>query len=185
MKRLFSIISVLLIAATTVMAQEGAKRYGVKSATVKMETEMMGQKIATTSWFENYGTLEASVTDMGMMKVTTILKDGKTWMVNEAARQVQEMPAQEEQMNYLNLTDEVVEKYSIKEDGTETVAGKECIKYSMKTSQMGQTVNVTVSVWNGYPMKTVSSSMGNSVTVTVIEFTEGPVDAAHFEIPKY
>ena len=92
MNRLFSIISVLLIAATTVMAQEGAKRYGVKSATVKMETEMIGQKIVTTSWFENYGNLEASVTDMGMMKVTTILKDGKTWVVNEAARQVQEMP---------------------------------------------------------------------------------------------
>ena len=185
MKHLFTIIAVLLVAATTVMAQDGARKYGVKSAAVKIETEMMGQKILTTSWFDNYGALEASVSDMGVMKVATILKDGKTWMVNEAARQVQEMPAQEGQVNYLNLTDEIVAKYSIKDEGKETVAGKECTKYSMKISQMGQTVDVSVSVWNGYPMKTISSAMGSSVTATVTEFVEGPVDPAHFDVPQY
>lgn len=55
----------------------------------------------------------------------------------------------------------------------------------MKVSQMGQSVDITVCVWNGYPMKTVSAAMGNSVTATVTEIEEGPVDATHFVIPKY
>ena len=42
-------------------------------------------------------------------------------MVNETAKQVQEMPVQEDQVNYLDLNDEIVAKYNIKKEGTETV----------------------------------------------------------------
>lgn len=165
-------------------AQDGAKRYGVKSGIVKATSEVMGQKVDVTSYFDDYGAKEVSITKMGGMDITTISRDGKYWMVNAAAKMVQEIPVQE-QVNYLNLTDEIVAKYKIKETGKETVAGKECTCYSLEISQMGQTAKMKVSVWNGYPMKSVTSAMGMDVTATITEFTEGPVDAALFEVPKF
>ena len=175
MKRLFVFVAALLMAAVMMTAQDGARKYGVKSGTAKVETEMMGQKVEITSWFDDYGALEA----------TTISKDGKSWMVNPAMKMVQEVPAQQEQVNFMNLTDEIVAKYKIKEIGKETVAGKECVQYSLEVEQMGQTVKMKVSVWKGYSMKSVSSVMGMDITATVTEFTECDVDPSHFEIPVF
>lgn len=118
------------------------------------------------------------------MEISTILRDGKTYMVNHSAKQVQEMPAQES-INYLDLTDEVIAKYKIKEVGNDVVAGKECVKYTLELSQMGQTAKLTVSVWNGIPMKTVTSAGGMDVTATVTELTEEEVDASAFEVPSF
>jgi hypothetical protein len=95
------------------------------------------------------------------------------------------MPMQQQSVNYLNLTDEVIAKNKIKEVGKETVAGKECTKYTLEISQMGQTAKATVSVWNGIPMKTDIDAGGFNIVTKVVEVNEGPVDAALFEIPKF
>ena len=113
MKRLFVVIATLLMAAVMMTAQDGARKYGVKSGTAKVETEMMGQKVEITSWFDDYGALEATLTKMGGMEATTISKDGKSWMVNPAMKMVQEVPAQQEQVNFMNLTDELIAKYKL------------------------------------------------------------------------
>ena len=118
------------------------------------------------------------------MEVMTIARDGKTYVVIPSAKQVREIPAQES-VNYLNLTDDVVEKYKIKEIGKDVVAGKDCIKFSMEVSQMGQTAKLTVSVWEGFAMKTISSAMGVVITAVVTEFKEGDVDPSLFEIPAF
>ena len=94
------------------------------------------------------------------------------------------MPVQES-VNYLDLTDEVVAKYKIKEVGNETVVGKECVKYTMEVSQMGQTAHITVSVWQGIPMKTVTSVSGTDVAATITEIVEEPVDASLFTVPSF
>ena len=65
------------------------------------------------------------------------------------------------------------------------MAGKECVKYTLELSQMGQTAKLTVSVWNGIPMKTVTSAGGMDVTATVTELTEEEVDASAFEVPSF
>ena len=185
MKRLFVFVAALLMAAVMMTAQDGARKYGVKSGTAKVETEMMGQKVEITSWFDDYGALEATLTKMGGMEATTISKDGKSWMVNPAMKMVQEVPAQQEQVNFMNLTDEIIAKYKIMEIGKETVAGKDCVQYSLEVEQMGQTVKMKVSVWKGYSMKSVSSVMGMDIAATVTEFTECDVDPSHFEIPVF
>lgn len=118
------------------------------------------------------------------MEITQIVRDGKTYMVNHSAKKVQEMPTQES-INYLNMDEATIAKYKIVEDGKETVAGKECTRYKMEVSQMGQTAKLTVSVWQGFPMKTVTSTMGMDITATIIEVTECEVDASLFEIPSF
>ena len=183
MKRIFTLCAVLLVAVTA-MAQEGAKVYGIKSGSYKTEMDMMGQTITNTTYFDDYGALQATEMNMMGMEMLQITKDGKTYLVNKGEKSVQEMPAQQS-INYLNLTDEVVAKNKIKETGKETVADKECTVYTAEISQMGQTAKATVSVWNGIAMKSVIDMGGFSMTTKVVEVKEGPVDAAKFEIPKF
>ena len=184
MKKILSLCAVLLVAATA-MAQDGAKEYGLKSGSFKTEMDMMGQTISQTTYFDDYGAKQSTSMSMMGMEMTQIVKDGKNYLVNKAEKSVQEMPMQQQSVNYLNLTDEVIAKNKIKEVGNETVAGKECTKYTLEISQMGQTAKATVSVWNGIPMKTDIDAGGFNIVTKVVEVKEGPVDAALFEIPKF
>ena len=184
MKKFFSLCAVLLVAVAA-MAQNGTKYYGIKSGTIKIEMDMMGQTIPSTIYFDDYGAKQATSISMMGMEMTQINKDGKMYLVNKGEKSVQEMPQQQEQINYLNLTDEIKAKYKIKEVGKETVAGKECTTYTVEVSQMGQTVKTTVSVWNGIAMKTTADAGGFSMSQKVTEVKEAPVDAAIFEIPKF
>ena len=181
MKRIFSFCAVLLVAVTA-MAQNG--RYGIKSGSYKTSMDMMGNAIEQTVYFDDFGAKEATTMNMMGMEMTQITKDGTMYLVNKGEKSVQEMPGRES-VNFLNLTDEVIAKNKIKEAGKEIVAGKECTIYNLEGSQMGQTVKMTVSVWNGFPMKTVINSDFGAFTTTVTEINEGPVDAAIFEVPKF
>ena len=180
MKKIFAFCAVLLVAATAF----GQNRYGIKSGSYKTEMDMMGQTITNTTYFDDYGAKEVTSMNMMGMEMTTLMKDGKTYMINKGEKSVQEMPARES-INYLNLTDEVVAKNKIKETGKETVSGKECTVYTAEISQMGQTAKATVSVWNGFAMKSVIDAGGFAISQKIVEITEGPVDAALFEVPKF
>ena len=181
MKKILSICAVLLVAVTAM----GQNRYGIKSGSYKTEMDMMGQTITNTTYFDDYGAKEVTSMSMMGMEMTQLQKDGTMYIINKGEKSVQEMPQQQEQINYLNLTDEIKAKYKIKEVGKETVAGKECTTYTVEVSQMGQTVKTTVSVWNGIAMKTTADMGGFSMSQKVTEVKEGPVDAAIFEIPKF
>ena len=186
MKRILTICAVLLVAVTA-MAQ-GARTYGIKSGEYKTEMDMMGQKVVATVWFDDYGAKQLTKTKTSMMGMVldmgSLNLDGKTYMINYADKQVQEMPTQES-INYMDLNEEVVAKYKIVMDGVEEVAGKECLVMTAEINQMGQTAKVKASVWEGIPMKTVTSSMGMTITTTVTELKEGPVDASLFVLPEY
>jgi len=184
MKRFITFFAVLLMTAFVTMAQDATKRYGIKSGKITTVTEMLGQKIESPSWFDDYGARIVSKASANGMEITQIVRDGKTYMVNHSAKQVQEMPTQES-INYLNMDEATIAKYKIVEDGKETVAGKECTRYKMEVSQMGQTAKLTVSVWQGFPMKTVTSTMGMDITATITEVTECEVEASLFEIPSF
>ena len=180
MKRILSICAVLLVAVTAM----GQNRYGIKSGSYKTEMDMMGQTITNTTYFDDYGAKEVTAMNMMGMEMTQLMKDGTMYFINKGEKSVQEMPGRES-INYLDLTDEVIAKNKIKETGKETVAGKECTVYTAEISQMGQTAKATVSVWNGIAMKSVIDAGGFGITQKVVEVTEGPVDAALFEVPKF
>ena len=184
-------LTLALMLALTIgaMAQE-TKKYDIKSGIVKATTTVMGQATEAVQYFDNYGAIETSKTKVsipgaGEMEVATITKDGKTYIVNYTNKQVQEVPAQES-INYLALSDELIAKYKIKEIGKETVAGKECVKYSEEISQMGQTFNATVSVWKGIPMKSVIAAGGMEIVTEVTEISENAfILPQTFEIPAF
>ena len=187
MKRFLTLCAVLLVAATA-LAQEAPKRFGIKSGEFKSQTDMMGQIVEATTCFDDYGALQYSRTKMSMMGMDvdmgTLQRDGKTYMINYGEKTVQETPVQES-INYLDLNEKAVAKYKVKEIGQDVVAGKECTVYSLEISQMGQTAKTKAYVWNGIPMKTVTETMGMSLTSTIVDVKEGPVDASLFEVPKF
>ena len=175
----------LLIATTMLMAQNGTKKYGIKSGTISMVSEVMGQKIESTSYFDDYGNLEASNTKTFGMEIATLSRDGKMYMVNKAAKQVEES-SNPISINFLDLSEATISKYKIKRIGSETVAGKDCVKYTAEITQMGQTVKATYSVWRGICMKSVvDTEAGLTATSRVISVVEGKVDPSLFIVPTF
>ena len=115
MKRIFTLCAVLLVAVTA-MAQDGAKRYGIKSGEFETEMDMMGQKIASTTYFDDYGAKQYARTKMEMMGMSidmgTLQLGNKTYQINYGDKTVQEMPTQES-INYLNLNDATAKKFKV------------------------------------------------------------------------
>ena len=192
MKRIFTLCAALLVAVAA-LAQE-APKFGIKSGEITTETDLMGQVMSATTYFDNYGNLQYSRTKMSMMGMDidmgTLQRDGKTYMINYGDKTVQDgmpggMGGGRQEINYLNLTDEVIAKNKIKEVGEEEVSGKPCKVYTTEISQMGQTVEVKVYVWEGIPMKTVTNAMGMEIVAKVTEVKECEVDASLFEVPKF
>lgn len=182
MKKYMTVVAALLVAVVA-MGQTPAKRYGVKSGTVKVVTTMM-EPVESITYFDDYGAKEVTEMNMMGMKMTQLTIGDKMYIINADEKQVQEMPGRDN-INYLNLTPEVIKKYNVKEVGKEKVAGKDCIKYTAEIEQMGQKAQVSVSVWNGYAMKSNIDMGGFGISTEVVEFKEGPVDAKLFEIPKF
>ena len=187
-KKFLTLILLLATAAGVAMAQDG-QRYGIKSGILTQKSEM-GE---TTVYFDNFGALEAQKMKMNFMgneMVMTILrKDGKTYMINESEKQVQEMPGGGmggNDINFLKLTDAVKSANKIKEAGKETILGRECTKYTMESSQMGMSMSQTVWVWQGITLKSLTDggqfTFGNEA-VKLEENVEIP--ASTFEIPKF
>ncbi len=184
MKRLLTLCIVLTTMSAVLWGQEATKKYGVKSGFAKAETTMMGQKIVSSSWFDEYGAKEVTKTEMNGMEITSLVRDGKTYAIVPSMKQIQEVPAQES-INYMELTEAIMKKYKMQEVGKETLLGKECTTYSLEVNEMGQTAKMKVSIWQGYAMKAVTEAMGTTINVVVTEFNEGPVDASLFEVPKF
>lgn len=193
MKAKYLLLSLLLLVPFFASAQDVAqpvKKYGFKSAIVKSTTDMMGQVIEMTGYIEEYGALECQkvsidLPGMGSVETAVINKDGKAWTVNYTMKQVEETTP-EEQVNFLELSDEDVEKYKIKEIGKEVLLGKECIKYSVENEVQGLKANLTVWAYKGFPMKTETEVQGFKIVFKVTDFQEDAMVLPQiFDVPEF
>lgn len=184
MKR-FALIAALVAVCAGVQAQE--KTYEVKSGIVTMEMDMMGNTIVQEICFDDYGAKKATITNFGGNKMRMLVIDGSNVMVNDAEKTATRMPmmGQEETVNFLNLDEKTIRKYKVKELGTETVAGKECKKYSITVFMMGQPQKQTVWVYKGITLKSsASSSFGEMVQVATKVQEDVEMPASTFTLPE-
>ena len=172
--------------------------YGVKSGVITMSMDMMGNEMITETYFDDYGLKTAQVSEGGFMggegKTRTITdKDGAQIRINDAEKTATKFPAggmgmgmggNRPQINWNNLTDQVKKDNNIKELGKETIAGKECTKYSMTTEGFQGPQEQTVWIYKGIQLKN-EMNMGDFGTFgsTCKKFEEKAVDAAMFEVP--
>ena len=169
-KLFFATMSLFL--AFTLSAQEA--RYEIKSGILKRSMDMMGQKIESTVYFDDYGKVESSTMSNPMMggEMLMISKDDETIMVNLQEKQAFRIQMNQNPVNFLNLTQAAKDANKVKELGEEDVAGKKCKKYSYETSQRGQANTVTAWVWKGIMLKQVASANGMDMTIEVTDIQE-------------
>ncbi|MEI6062290.1 MAG: hypothetical protein WCR72_16425, partial [Bacteroidota bacterium] len=126
--------------------------YGEKSGIVTYKPmDMMGVKVTQTLYFEDYGkkemretVIEGNMTGMEMRQHTIDIRDGnvtyhyelenKSGGQDRASKNAYKStisPEMFEQMNISSLSDKMKVKFSFKDEGKETVAGLEGIKYSI------------------------------------------------------
>ena len=174
--------------------------YGVKSGVYTMSMAFGDNEMVTEYYFDNYGLKTAQVSEggFGMMgggqqgKTRTITdKDGSQIQINDEAKTATKMPSfggmgfggGRAQINWNKLTDEVKKANNIKELGKETIAGKECTKYSMTTEGFQGPQEQTVWIYKGIQLKNEMSSDFGTIGATCKKFEEKDVPASMFEVP--
>ncbi len=200
-KMLFAAALVLAAISLNVNAQAPADApYGVKSGVIVTSMDMMGNEMVTETYFDNYGLLTATVSEGGgfMMgggegKTRQITVDGVQYRVNDEAKTATKMPdfgggmgfgGGRPQINWNKLTDQVMKDNGIKELGKETIAGKECTKYSMTMDMMGQSMEQIVWIYKGIQLQNSMSTEMGDFGQTCKKFEEKDIEASMFQLPK-
>ena len=164
-------------------------------------------------YFDDYGKKTARISVYGDNITRTISVGDSTYTINEKENTATVMPifgggsrsgrsggmggfgggfgmggAQIGQLgtiDWLNLDKKTIRRNKIKELGEEVVAGVTCKKYSMSPSnQMGFTQNITICVYEGIPLSTVTESDWSTTSQTAQNFIAEDVDPAFFVLPK-
>jgi hypothetical protein len=189
-----NVITVWLLssAMTIPMAAQDTARYELKSAVIQKEITTMGQKFNATWYIDDSGKNES--VDMtvknGMAQgvdkhVRTLMRSDTAITVDMDMKVGNRMPLPEKPVNYLQLTPEIREKYKFQEAGEEEIAGKNCRKYTLEVTQMGQAFHLKTWVWKGLVLK--SETSGNGMTFAIETATEvqenEAVPADAFSIP--
>ena len=200
MKKMF-LAAALMAVVSLANAQAPANApYGVKSGVYTMSMAFGDNEMITEYYFDNYGLKTAQVQEGGGMmgmgqegKTRTITdKDGATIRINDEAKTATKFPAGgpmggfgggRAQINWNNLTDQVKKDNNIKELGKETIAGKECTKYSMTTEGFQGPQEQTVWIYKGIQLKNEMSSDFGTFGATCKKFEEKEVPASMFEVP--
>lgn len=176
--------------------------YGEKSGIVTYKPmDMMGVKVTQTLYFDDYGQkemretmVEGNMNGMEMRQHTIDLRDGKTMyhyeLENKAAGQdratknvyksvlTAEML---ESMNIGSLTPKMKARLGYKEEGKETVAGLEGIKYSVAPDTANPSNRVTAVQYKNIQLKI---SMGQMEIVAEKADFDVNVPADKFKIPE-
>ena len=200
MKKMFLAAALMAVVSLANAPAPADAPYGVKSGVYTMSMAFGDNEMVTEYYFDNYGLKTAQVSEggFGMMgggqqgKTRTITdKDGSQIQINDEAKTATKMPSfggmgfggGRAQINWNKLTDEVKKANNIKELGKETIAGKECTKYSMTTEGFQGPQEQTVWIYKGIQLKNEMSSDFGTFGATCKKFEEKDVPASMFEVP--
>lgn len=183
MKQRLLMALAFLMTVGIMQAQE--KTYNNKSGILKTKVTTMGMEIPSTSYWDDYGMKAVGLADQGGAQVRTIVKDDVQYLIIENTGKGVKQALPSKPINYLNLTDEVIDQYQILQlDEKKTILGHECIGYNMIMEVQEQKVNVTVWVWEGIALKMDQEVEGQKIEMeaTSLEL-DVPVDEKLFIIP--
>lgn len=170
----------------TVSEQESSspilnQRYGIKSGVIHYIAPMnTNQEL----YFDDYGAKELFITsiDLGIAKTKNFeyRMDGFTYSYEEGKTEGQKRKWITSDMDYSKADIKTLERYKVKDLGTETISGKECKKYS---AEFGGAPIFTWS-WKNIMVKTITPMGGNDFVIEATKIQETTVDPQMFELPK-
>lgn len=156
-------------------------RYGIKSGLIHYIAPMnTNQQL----YFDDYGAKELFITsvDLGIAKSKNIelRMNGYAYSYEEGKTEGQKRKWITNDMDYSKADVKTLERYKVKDLGTETIDGKECKKYS---AEFGGAPIFTWS-WNNIMVKTITKMNGNDFTIEAVKIQETSVDPKMFELPQ-
>ena len=173
--------------------KEAVTNDGLKSAIYETETEMPGG-MGTTSTkitFDDYGKkskteIKSSMSFGGKSmntSSTSLMADGYVYSWQTGAKTGTKFKLDKSKFdpsNMADITDEMKKKLNYKDEGTETVNGKECKVASYTTEQM----KGKMWMWKQVPVKMEMSMMGKVMTSNLKNLEENPsLPSGTFDVP--
>lgn len=164
-------------------------KYAIKSGIVEYKTQMMGMDMKQVLTFDDYGKKEMTemIAEMMGTKIHTITlrKDGFIYSYDIVKKTGNKKPVptmDNSNIDFQNLTKEMVNDMKLKKEGTEEFLGKTCEKMSVDNEKMK--MKGTYLVYKGIPLM-VDTDMGTIKMKLVGEkFVENPeIPAEKFEVP--
>jgi hypothetical protein len=157
------------------------RRYVIKSGCVVYKGPMGVKQIL---YFDNFGAVETFITQVEMgefsSKETQIRKDGYQYAFKEGETTGIKTKWLANDIDYDKPDREVMERFKVKEIGSENIAGRECRKYS---AEFGG-APVTICIWKNIMIKT-ATKMGNSdMIIEATSIQEGAIAQAIFTLPE-
>lgn len=155
-------------------------RYGIKSGVVLYNAPMgLKQEL----YFDDYGAKEVFITmmDMGVAKTKAIeiRKDGYTYKYEDGKTDGTKSRWYTSETDFAKADPKTIERYKVKDLGTETIDGKECKKWS---AEFNGTPMVTC-IWNNVMVKSVTQFNGKDLVIAATKIQETSVDPKMFELP--
>lgn len=170
-----------------VKAGKSGGKYAMKSGIVEYNSTTMGTNVAQTLYFDDYGAKEAIETSMEIAGIKSntvnITKDGFMYTLNTIDKTATKtkIPTQAN-IDFNNLSDQIMKDMNLKKEGSEEFAGKKCDKYSIDNTNMK--MKGTFLVWKGIALKSdldFSSMKTQMLAKSVKE--DASVPAEKFDIP--
>ncbi|MCQ2973774.1 MAG: hypothetical protein MJ211_03060 [Bacteroidales bacterium] len=184
-------ISILFLLSLLVLTSKSFAQEAVielKSAILTTKIEVFGTKVVTKTYYDDYGKKQAAIatTTMGNVNQVTkgILNGKETISFDLNTKKGVKVPTPET-INYINITDEIKEKYQLEEVGEEEYQDRKCKVYSCITEQNGQKVNAKVWIWKGLSLKSeINAGIVNIVTETTEIIENAEIPNGIFDIPE-
>lgn len=164
------------------------KKYEIESGIISYKMDMMGMETKMTTFFKDYGKIEASITETDMMgqktKIQTLQKDNYAYTYtsgqNIGTKVIMNDKTTQEGGGQ-RLDEAAILKMGGKKVGTEKILGKDCIIYELTES--GATSKIWI--WKSLFLKTVISQNEMEMTMEAFDFKEtSDFPAGVFELPQ-
>ena len=169
----------LLSMAFGAAAQDTFKKYAVKSAIAKTKSTTGGQVTDGTLYIDDYGAFECDIKTMDIPDFITydygiLTRKDRIWVFNiqEGKVDAKESPNPMSDLNFLDVTPELAQKYEIEDLGEEEFMGKTCHKYTYMVLTNRKKVYWTIWAYKGIPMKTVVKQGRRESVVEVVDLQE-------------
>jgi len=165
-------------------------KYLIEKGIIEFESEVMGMKQNMTMYIAQYGEkqkVEVKGSFMGIRSHNlNIIKDGYAYDIDLIEKKGTRISTSQidktEDIDFTNLTSEIMAELNLKKSGQEEFLGKTCDKYTIDNRAMG--MQGTYLVWMGVPLKSEVKLAGINVNMTAkrIDLDTDISDDA-FEIP--
>lgn len=156
------------------------QRYAIKSVVIYYNAPM---GVKQELYVDDYGAKEVFITsiDLGMAKSKSIeiRKDGYIYKYEDGKPEGTKTKWYTNDMNFDKADPKTIERFKVKDLGTETISGKECKKWG---AEFGGSP-ITTWVWNNIMIKSITKMGGNDFVIEATKIQETPVDSKIFELP--